>query len=78
MYGCMHTQDDGIADFPALRYIISANHVQVGCPEARIDENVAKLTAAGYKVSVLICSHTNYNGPVCVQARIAQASTQGT
>ncbi len=26
--------------------------VQVGCPEARIDENVAKLTGAGYKVSL--------------------------
>ena len=26
--------------------------MQVGCPEARIDENVAKLTAAGYKVSM--------------------------
>ena len=25
--------------------------MQVGCPEGRIDENVAKLTAAGYKVS---------------------------
>lgn len=24
--------------------------MQVGCPEGRIDENVAKLTAAGYKV----------------------------
>ena len=26
--------------------------MQVGCPEARIDENVAKLTAAGYKASL--------------------------
>ena len=26
--------------------------IQVGCPEARIDENVAKLTAAGYKASL--------------------------
>ena len=26
--------------------------LQVGCPEARIDENVAKLTGAGYKVSL--------------------------
>ena len=31
--------------------------MQVGCPEARIDENVAKLTAAGYKVSVLHMMH---------------------
>lgn len=25
--------------------------MQVGCPEGRIDENVAKLTAAGHKVT---------------------------
>lgn len=26
-------------------------YLQVGCPEGRIDENVAKLTSAGYKVN---------------------------
>ena len=31
--------------------ICSIVSLQVGCPEARIDENVAKLTAAGYKVT---------------------------
>lgn len=32
---------------PAKRVIVS---LQVGCPEGRIEENVSKLTAAGYKV----------------------------
>lgn len=33
--------------------VVKASVMQVGCPEARIDENVAKLTAAGYKASLL-------------------------
>jgi len=31
---------------------VEMQFLQVGCPEARIDENVAKLTGAGYKVSL--------------------------
>ena len=31
---------------------VDMQFLQVGCPEARIDENVAKLTGAGYKVSL--------------------------
>lgn len=37
--------------------------LQVGCPEARIDENVAKLTGAGYKVSL----HKLLGPVVCIR-----------
>ena len=40
--------------------------LQVGCPEARIDENVAKLTAAGYKVSMDMHTQIVWESQYCV------------
>jgi hypothetical protein len=45
--------------------------LQVGCPEARIDENVAKLTGAGYKVSL----HKLLGPVVCIRPFAVHTAT---